>query len=132
MTQSQVPRAVSPGRSSGTDSDDLPSSPTRTNLPLSAISEASDAGSDSDTSSLGGPSRNRPTSEHRSVERLRLSRENTRVSENVAVKSGYLMKKGERRKAWKKRWFVLRGGQVAMYKSDKVGVLHLVSTCELL
>jgi len=30
------------------------------------------------------------------------------------------MKKGERRKAWKKRWFVLRGGQLAMYKSDKV------------
>lgn len=42
------------------------------------------------------------------------------MSDNVAVKSGYLMKKGERRKAWKKRWFVLRGGQVAMYKNDKV------------
>ncbi|KPV74006.1 uncharacterized protein RHOBADRAFT_54581, partial [Rhodotorula graminis WP1] len=41
------------------------------------------------------------------------------LSDNVALKSGYLMKKGERRKAWKKRWFVLRGGQLAMYKSDK-------------
>lgn len=51
---------------------------------------------------------------------MRLSRENTRMSDNIAVKSGYLMKKGERRKAWKKRWFVLRGGQVAMYKNDKV------------
>ena len=42
------------------------------------------------------------------------------MSENVTLKSGYLMKKGERRKAWKKRWFVLRGGQLAMYKTDKV------------
>ncbi|GAA5896638.1 hypothetical protein JCM8208_004252 [Rhodotorula glutinis] len=41
------------------------------------------------------------------------------LSDNVALRSGYLMKKGERRKAWKKRWFVLRGGQLAMYKSDK-------------
>jgi hypothetical protein len=42
------------------------------------------------------------------------------MSDNIAIRSGYLMKKGERRKAWKKRWFVLRGGQVAMYKNDKV------------
>lgn len=42
------------------------------------------------------------------------------MNDHSAVKSGYLMKKGERRKAWKKRWFVLRGGQVAMYKNEKV------------
>lgn len=47
-------------------------------------------------------------------------REGARLEDSVAVKSGYLMKKGERRKAWKKRWFVLRGGQLAMYKTDKV------------
>jgi len=49
-----------------------------------------------------------------------MSRDSGGLSENIALKSGYLMKKGERRKAWKKRWFVLRGGQLAMYKSDKV------------
>ena len=36
------------------------------------------------------------------------------------VKSGYLMKKGERRKTWKKRWFVLRTEKLAYYKDDKV------------
>ncbi|KAK4686124.1 hypothetical protein P7C73_g4013, partial [Tremellales sp. Uapishka_1] len=35
------------------------------------------------------------------------------------VKSGYLYKKQERRKAWKKRWFVLRTVKVAYYKDDK-------------
>lgn len=36
------------------------------------------------------------------------------------VKSGYLMKKGERRKTWKKRWFVLRTEKLAYYKDEKV------------
>lgn len=36
------------------------------------------------------------------------------------IKSGYLMKKGERRKTWKKRWFVLRTEKLAYYKDDKV------------
>ncbi|WWC88873.1 uncharacterized protein L201_003788 [Kwoniella dendrophila CBS 6074] len=35
------------------------------------------------------------------------------------VKSGYLWKKQERRKAWKKRWFVLRTGKLAYYKDEK-------------
>ncbi|OCF40011.1 hypothetical protein I317_06208 [Kwoniella heveanensis CBS 569] len=35
------------------------------------------------------------------------------------VKSGYLYKKQERRKAWKKRWFVLRTGKLAYYKDEK-------------
>ncbi|KAI5119121.1 hypothetical protein M0805_007867 [Coniferiporia weirii] len=34
------------------------------------------------------------------------------------IKSGYLLKKGERRKTWKKRWFVLRPAQIAVYKSS--------------
>jgi hypothetical protein len=38
------------------------------------------------------------------------------------VKSGYLMKKGERRKTWKKRWFVLRTEKLAYYKDDKVSL----------
>lgn len=132
------PKVTLSGLSSDEDDNLLPSSPTLSNnpqssgLPLSAISEASD-GSDSDASSTGGGGVgiNRVRSDSiitpRVVERLRLSREHTRisVSDNIAVKSGYLMKKGERRKAWKKRWFVLRGAQVAMYKNDKVRFVNL-------
>ena len=115
------------------------------NLPLSAISETEDAlgsGSDaeSDASSLAAAAattsnnnNNRPLQAQAGffghsgggaggafLEPVRTSRDSGGLSENVTLKSGYLMKKGERRKAWKKRWFVLRGGQLAMYKTDKV------------
>ncbi|KAH0833229.1 hypothetical protein J3R83DRAFT_12289 [Lanmaoa asiatica] len=39
------------------------------------------------------------------------------VNEGV-IKSGYLWKKGERRKTWKKRWFVLRPAHLAYYKTS--------------
>lgn len=32
-------------------------------------------------------------------------------------KSGYLLKMGSRVKTWKRRWFVLRQGQIMYYKS---------------
>ncbi|KAI9311475.1 hypothetical protein BX666DRAFT_1995496 [Dichotomocladium elegans] len=35
------------------------------------------------------------------------------------VKAGYLMKKGEKRRNWKRRWFVLRLTKLAMYKDSK-------------
>ncbi|KAI8094839.1 uncharacterized protein B0P05DRAFT_568082 [Gilbertella persicaria] len=35
------------------------------------------------------------------------------------LKSGYLLKKGEKRRTWKKRWFVLRTTKLAMYKDKK-------------
>ncbi|KII85129.1 hypothetical protein PLICRDRAFT_45260 [Plicaturopsis crispa FD-325 SS-3] len=38
------------------------------------------------------------------------------VDESV-IKAGYLWKKGERRKTWKKRWFVLRPAHIAYYKT---------------
>ncbi|GAA5988746.1 hypothetical protein JCM10908_006154 [Rhodotorula pacifica] len=127
----------------GTEDEALHASPhPRANLPLSAISETEDAlgsGSDveSDASSLGGGGDGGPRSPRlvhadprpplfgqnapgaASVEPIRTSRDSAGLSENVTLKSGYLMKKGERRKAWKKRWFVLRGGQLAMYKTEK-------------
>lgn len=37
----------------------------------------------------------------------------------MAVKSGYLLKKGERRKNWKKRYFVLRPDRLCYYKNEK-------------
>lgn len=120
----------SSGMSSAEEDEDVLGSPSRAPLPLSAISEASDgnaSGSDSDASSIGPGASSRanaqpfvPSSVERALDRVRSSGDSTRMSDSVAVKSGYLMKKGERRKAWKKRWFVLRGGQVAMYKNDKV------------
>ncbi|KAG0221026.1 hypothetical protein B0O80DRAFT_457039 [Mortierella sp. GBAus27b] len=39
--------------------------------------------------------------------------------EGQTIKSGYLMKKGERLKIWKKKWFVLRSSKLAYYKDDK-------------
>ncbi|KAG6845481.1 hypothetical protein H0H87_008841 [Tephrocybe sp. NHM501043] len=39
-------------------------------------------------------------------------------AEESVIKSGYLWKKGERRKTWKKRWFVLRSAHLAYYKNS--------------
>ncbi|KAI9317604.1 hypothetical protein BX666DRAFT_1857195, partial [Dichotomocladium elegans] len=35
------------------------------------------------------------------------------------IKSGYLLKKGEKRRSWKRRWFVLKTTKLAMYKDNK-------------
>ncbi|UZJ51505.1 hypothetical protein CBS101457_000825 [Exobasidium rhododendri] len=35
------------------------------------------------------------------------------------LKSGYLWKRGEKRKNWKKRWFVLRSSKLCYYKNEK-------------
>lgn len=37
----------------------------------------------------------------------------------TVMRSGYLLKRGERRKAWKKRYFVLRPDRLSYYKDDK-------------
>ncbi|KAF8969157.1 pleckstrin-like protein [Flammula alnicola] len=39
-------------------------------------------------------------------------------ADESVIKAGYLWKKGERRKTWKKRWFVLRPAHIAYYKSS--------------
>ncbi|KAF9134808.1 hypothetical protein BGW39_005718 [Mortierella sp. 14UC] len=41
------------------------------------------------------------------------------LQEGQVIKAGYLLKKGERIKIWKKRWFVLRTSKFAYYKDDK-------------
>ncbi|RPD68453.1 PH-domain-containing protein [Lentinus tigrinus ALCF2SS1-7] len=38
--------------------------------------------------------------------------------DETVIKTGYLWKKGERRKTWKKRWFVLRPAHLAFYKTS--------------
>ncbi|KAF9106435.1 hypothetical protein BGX27_009175 [Mortierella sp. AM989] len=41
------------------------------------------------------------------------------LQEGQIIKAGYLMKKGERLKIWKKKWFVLRTSKLAYYKDSK-------------
>ena len=37
--------------------------------------------------------------------------------QEVLEKSGYLLKMGSQIKAWKRRWFILRNGEILYYKS---------------
>ncbi|KAG0203809.1 hypothetical protein BGX28_004050 [Mortierella sp. GBA30] len=41
------------------------------------------------------------------------------LQEGQILKAGYLMKKGERLKIWKRKWFVLRTSKLACYKDNK-------------
>ncbi|KAF9223694.1 PH-domain-containing protein [Gyrodon lividus] len=53
------------------------------------------------------------------------------IDEGV-IKSGYLWKKGERRKTWKKRWFVLRPAHLAYYKtSAEYQLLRLLNLADV-
>ncbi|BGP19246.1 hypothetical protein JCM10213_007019 [Rhodosporidiobolus nylandii] len=134
-------RRQNPGALSSGDEEEA-SPPLRPVAHLSAISETEDAvgsGSESDASSIGGRDRSRSPG-RRDLDSARTSRDSGGLSENVALKSGYLMKKGEKRKTWKKRWFVLRGAQLAMYKTDEeyrllrlipITDIHSVSPVEL-
>ncbi|XP_062973619.1 pleckstrin homology domain-containing family H member 1 isoform X2 [Elgaria multicarinata webbii] len=53
-------------------------------------------------------------------------------------KSGYLLKMGNQIKAWKRRWFVLRNGQIMYYKSPSdiickpQGQVELNSSCQII
>ncbi|EJU05077.1 PH-domain-containing protein [Dacryopinax primogenitus] len=54
------------------------------------------------------------------------------LRDEQVIKAGYLLKKGERRKAWQKRWFVLRGAKLAYYKSDaEYRLLQLIPTSSI-
>ncbi|GAA95607.1 uncharacterized protein L969DRAFT_45595 [Mixia osmundae IAM 14324] len=95
-----------------TDAEDEPGSPARRERGLTAISETDGDDTEDDElardpaanagalSSSDGPPRDDVLSE-------------------ADIKAGYLMKKGERRKAWKKRYFVLRNKKLCYYKNAK-------------
>ncbi len=74
------------------------------------------------------------------VEQIGGSEAHHNMINELTVKSGYLEKKGEKRKTWKKRWFVLRSSKLAYYKNDKeyqllrfidVGDIKTVASVEL-
>ncbi|GAA5884061.1 hypothetical protein JCM16303_001380 [Sporobolomyces ruberrimus] len=135
-SDASLPHFQGPLSQSGGEEEEssLPSPPRQT-VPLAAISETDDAlasGSESDASSDGERRLPRQAFIKEDYAPSRTSRDSGGLSDNIALKSGYLMKKGERRKAWKKRWFVLRGGQLAMYKSDKeYRLLRLIPITEI-
>ncbi|KDR78840.1 hypothetical protein GALMADRAFT_64122 [Galerina marginata CBS 339.88] len=83
--------------------------PSTSQPPLSSIAERrSDSGEDTeDEDAVEGGWK---TADVRSKPR-------NSVDESV-IKAGYLWKKGERRKTWKKRWFVLRPAHIAYYKNS--------------
>ncbi|KAF8907285.1 hypothetical protein CPB84DRAFT_1744666 [Gymnopilus junonius] len=84
--------------------------PSTSQPPLSSIAERrSDSGEDTDDDDLaeGGWK----------TADVQLSKPRSSVDES-AIKAGYLWKKGERRKTWKKRWFVLRPHHIAYYKTS--------------
>ncbi|KAG8741385.1 hypothetical protein FRC10_002905 [Ceratobasidium sp. 414] len=62
------------------------------------------------------------------------------VKGELVLKSGFLWKKGERRKTWKKRWFVLRTAKLGLYKNEQeykllrlvdLNEVHSVAPCAL-
>ncbi|KAI9597415.1 hypothetical protein BDF19DRAFT_434993 [Syncephalis fuscata] len=66
------------------------------------------------------------------LEAMNLSKSQlTEVTREQTIYSGYLMKRGEIRKAWKKRWFILRSSELVYYKDQKeyklLGIIPLDS-----
>jgi len=88
--------------STDNEEDGSPSSPSTNRNGLPVISESENDGLDSDDNAA----------EDREQRYEDLWKE-------LAIKSGYLMKKGERRHAWKKRYFVLRPKRFGYYKDNR-------------
>ncbi|XP_049626252.1 pleckstrin homology domain-containing family H member 1 [Suncus etruscus] len=75
--------------------------------------------------------------EHKLQRTSSYSTEGLGLSGESLEKSGYLMKMGSRVKTWKRRWFVLRQGQITYYKSPNdvirkpQGQVELNSHCQI-
>ena len=54
----------------------------------------------------------------------------TPVLKEALEKSGYLLKMGSQVKVWKRRWFILRNGEILYYKSP-VSAAHSRRSCLL-
>ncbi|KAM6961216.1 pleckstrin homology domain-containing family H member 1 [Aplochiton taeniatus] len=59
------------------------------------------------------------------------------IGPEMLEKSGYLLKMGSQVKAWKRRWFILRNGEILYYKSPSdvlrkpQGQMELTSSCSI-
>lgn len=75
--------------------------------------------------------------EHKLQRTSSYSTEGLSLGPEALEKSGYLLKMGSRGKTWKRRWFVLRQGQILYYKSPSdvirkpQGQVELNSHCQL-
>ncbi|KAJ7592926.1 pleckstrin-like protein [Mycena floridula] len=101
---------------SGTESDSdsiiSPEAPTTGTAsihtaPLSSIAERRD----------GSDSEEEDEEEEGGWKTAEMSLNHQSSKDESVIKAGYLWKKGERRKTWKKRWFVLRPAHLAFYKT---------------
>lgn len=101
---------------------------------LTAIAERLNAGGaeeideyeEHDVGGDGGSDEEQDEAEVERQEELQKGMDGERV-----LRAGYLYKKQEKRKVWKKKWFVLRTGKLAYYKDDKVSIHLLVYTFKL-
>jgi len=58
------------------------------------------------------------------------------LNDNVVIRQGYLFRQSSKYKTWKKRWFVLRNGNLTCYKNDKeyavISITPLAETLDII
>uniref|UniRef100_A0A7N6BL36 Pleckstrin homology, MyTH4 and FERM domain containing H1 n=1 Tax=Anabas testudineus TaxID=64144 RepID=A0A7N6BL36_ANATE len=120
---------LSPDRKSS-----VPGSPraVKRGVSMSSISSESDYAIPPDAYSLDS---DYSEPEHKVQRTSSYSCESTGPVSEMLEKSGYLLKMGSQVKAWKRRWFILRNGEILYYKSPSdvirkpQGQIELSSSC---
>uniref|UniRef100_A0A8D0BSE3 Pleckstrin homology, MyTH4 and FERM domain containing H1 n=1 Tax=Salvator merianae TaxID=96440 RepID=A0A8D0BSE3_SALMN len=106
----------------------------RAGVSMSSLSSESDYAIPPDAYPLDGDN---SEPEHK-LQRTSSCSTDGRTCSEPLEKSGYLLKMGNRVKAWQRRWFVLRNGQIMYYKSPSdvickpLGQVELNSSCQII